>query len=65
VLLNTVRTVDRRFTNCGGFSTMTNDTRQLAHQLIDRMPEAQLSSLVQFLETNRRSCRRRSAECAD
>ena len=27
------------------------DTRQHAHQLIDRMPEAQLSGLVQFLET--------------
>ena len=27
------------------------DTRQLAHELIDRLPEAQLSSLVQFLET--------------
>lgn len=27
------------------------DTRQIAHQLIDRLPEAQLSSLVQFLET--------------
>ena len=28
-----------------------NDTRQHAHQLIDRMPETQLSGLVQFLET--------------
>jgi hypothetical protein len=28
-----------------------NDTRQHAHQLIDRLPEAQLSGLVQFLET--------------
>ena len=27
------------------------DTRQHAHELIDRMPEAQLSGLVQFLET--------------
>ena len=27
------------------------DTRQHAHQLIDRMPETQLSGLVQFLET--------------
>ena len=27
------------------------DTRQLAHQLIDRLPEMQLSGLVQFLET--------------
>jgi hypothetical protein len=27
------------------------DTRQQAHLLIDRMPEAQLSGLVQFLET--------------
>lgn len=27
------------------------DTRQQAHQLIDRMPETQLSGLVQFLET--------------
>jgi hypothetical protein len=27
-----------------------NDTRQHAHQLIDRMPETQLSGLVQFLE---------------
>jgi hypothetical protein len=30
---------------------MNNDTRQLAHQLIDRMPETQLSGLVRFLET--------------
>ena len=28
-----------------------NDTRQHAHQLIDRLPEMQLSGLVQFLET--------------
>ena len=28
-----------------------NDPRQQAHQLIDRMPEAQLNGLVQFLET--------------
>lgn len=28
-----------------------SDTRQHAHQLIDRMPEAQLSGLVRFLET--------------
>ncbi|HSM79888.1 MAG TPA: hypothetical protein VLT57_19760 [Bryobacteraceae bacterium] len=28
-----------------------SNTRQQAHQLIDRMPEAQLSGLVQFLET--------------
>ena len=28
-----------------------SDTRQHAHQLIDRMPEMQLSGLVQFLET--------------
>ena len=28
-----------------------SDTRQHAHQLIDRLPEAQLSGLVQFLET--------------
>ena len=28
-----------------------NDTRQHAHQLIDRRPETQLSGLVQFLET--------------
>lgn len=28
-----------------------NDTRQHAHELIDRMPDAQLSGLVQFLET--------------
>lgn len=27
------------------------DTRQHAHQLIDRLPEMQLSGLVQFLET--------------
>ena len=27
------------------------DTRQQAHQLIDRLPDAQLSGLVQFLET--------------
>jgi hypothetical protein len=27
------------------------DSRQQAHQLIDRMPETQLSGLVQFLET--------------
>ncbi len=30
---------------------MTDGTRQLAHQLIDRLQEAQLSGLVQFLET--------------
>ena len=30
---------------------MIDDTRRLAHQLIDRLPEAQLSGLVQFLET--------------
>lgn len=28
-----------------------SDTRQQAHQLIDRMPETQLAGLVQFLET--------------
>ncbi|MEO8096989.1 MAG: hypothetical protein ABI811_04765 [Acidobacteriota bacterium] len=28
-----------------------NDTRQHAHQLIDSLPETQLSGLVQFLET--------------
>jgi hypothetical protein len=28
-----------------------SETRQHAHHLIDRMPEAQLSGLVQFLET--------------
>ena len=28
-----------------------SDTRQQAHQLIDRLPETQLSGLVQFLET--------------
>lgn len=28
-----------------------SDTRQHAHQLIDRMPETQLPGLVQFLET--------------
>jgi hypothetical protein len=28
-----------------------SDTRQHVHQLIDRMPETQLSGLVQFLET--------------
>ena len=28
-----------------------SDTRQHAHELIDRMPETQLSALVQFLET--------------
>lgn len=28
-----------------------SSTRQHAHQLIDRMPEAQLTGLVQFLET--------------
>lgn len=28
-----------------------SDTRQHAHQLIDRLPEAQLSGLAQFLET--------------
>ncbi len=27
------------------------DTRELDHQLIDRLPEIQLSGLVQFLET--------------
>ena len=30
---------------------MTTDPRQHAHQLIDRMPETQLTGLVQFLET--------------
>lgn len=30
---------------------MMSDTRELAHQLIDRLPETQLSGLVQFLET--------------
>lgn len=30
---------------------MISDTRQHAHELIDRMPETQLSGLVQFLET--------------
>lgn len=28
-----------------------SDTREHAHQLIDRMPETQLNGLVQFLET--------------
>lgn len=28
-----------------------NDIREHAHELIDRMPETQLSGLVQFLET--------------
>ena len=28
-----------------------NQTRQLAHDLIDRLPETQLSGLVRFLET--------------
>jgi hypothetical protein len=28
-----------------------SDTRQLAHDLIDRLPETQLSGLVRFLET--------------
>lgn len=28
-----------------------SDTRQLAHALIDRLPETQLSGLVRFLET--------------
>lgn len=28
-----------------------SDTRQHAHQLIDRLPEAQLPRLVQFMET--------------
>lgn len=28
-----------------------SETRQQAHKLIDRMPETQLSGLVQFLET--------------
>lgn len=28
-----------------------SDTRQLAHQLIERLPETQLSGLVRFLET--------------
>ena len=27
------------------------ETRQIAHQLVDSLPEAQLSGLVQFLET--------------
>jgi hypothetical protein len=31
--------------------TPMTDPRQLAHQLIDRMPATQLSGLVQFLET--------------
>lgn len=30
---------------------MSDDTRELAHQLIDRLPEGQLSALVKFLET--------------
>jgi len=30
---------------------MMNETRELAHELIDRLPETQLSGLVQFLET--------------
>jgi hypothetical protein len=30
---------------------MMNDTRELAHHLIDRLPETQLSGLVQFLES--------------
>jgi hypothetical protein len=30
---------------------MTGDTRQHAHELIDQLPEAQLSGLVQFLQT--------------
>jgi hypothetical protein len=30
---------------------MMTDTRERAHQLIDRLPETQLSGLVQFLET--------------
>lgn len=30
---------------------MTGDTRQHAHELIDRLPEAQISGLVRFLET--------------
>ncbi|HZU26762.1 MAG TPA: hypothetical protein VFA04_14650 [Bryobacteraceae bacterium] len=28
-----------------------SDTRQIAHELIDRLPETQLSGLVHFLET--------------
>jgi hypothetical protein len=32
-----------------GFHAIT-DTRRHAHQLIDRLPETQLSGLVQFLE---------------
>lgn len=28
-----------------------NETRELAHHLIDRLPEAQIAGLVQFLET--------------
>lgn len=28
-----------------------SDARQIAHELIDQLPEAQLSGLVQFLET--------------
>lgn len=28
-----------------------SETRQLAHELIDRLPEAQISGLVRFLET--------------
>jgi GAF domain-containing protein len=30
---------------------MMPDTRERAHRLIDRLPETQLSDLVQFLET--------------
>jgi hypothetical protein len=30
---------------------MMTETRELAHQLIDRLPETQLSGLVRFLET--------------
>jgi len=28
-----------------------SETRQVAHELVDRLPETQLSGLVQFLET--------------
>lgn len=31
--------------------THMSDTRQRAHELIDRLPETQLSGLVRFLET--------------
>jgi hypothetical protein len=51
ILRNSFRGVERRFTGADSGVTPMSDNRQHAHQLIDRLPEAQLSGLVQFLET--------------